>query len=146
MRSLSLFQSTPPVKAATGMDTVAVAASLFQSTPPVKAATSTADLLFGWVVKFQSTPPVKAATLSRMNNYSWCTISIHAAREGGDPDGQEIADFFGISIHAAREGGDAREEGEQDLRRISIHAAREGGDPVVSTLKSQIKDFNPRRP
>ena len=33
----------------------------FQSTPPVKAAT-TADLLFGWVVKFQSTPPVKAAT------------------------------------------------------------------------------------
>ena len=33
-------------------------------------------------------------------------ISIHAAREGGDPDGQEIADFFGISIHAAREGGD----------------------------------------
>ena len=79
-------------------------------------------------------------------------ISIHAAREGGDPDGQEIADFFGISIHAAREGGDVscpcgykcrnRFQSTPPMKAatswaqmglytwgISIHAAREGGDP-----------------
>ena len=33
-----------------------------------------------------------------------------------------------ISIHAAREGGDRDEMVAGELRRISIHAAREGGD------------------
>ena len=67
---------------------------------------------------------MKAATIQSYAYSVKNKISIHAAREGGDPDGQEIADFFGISIHAAREGGDVRRES-----RIS------GG-----------KNFNPRRP
>ena len=57
---------------------------LFQSTPPVKAATQNATTA-SHGMKFQSTPPVKAATvivaLLRLKNW----ISIHAAREGGDP-------------------------------------------------------------
>ena len=56
---------------------------------------------------FQSTPPVKAATVVGLINGRLSSISIHAAREGGD--GKKIkcglANF--ISIHAAREGGDA---------------------------------------
>ena len=55
----------------------------FQSTPPVKAATSAA---FGSNTKatFQSTPPVKAATAKQKPFTPSGTISIHAAREGGD--------------------------------------------------------------
>ena len=78
-------------------------------------------------------------------------ISIHAAREGGDPDKDEIVEAVEISIHAAREGGDeaCMELAEaafrfqstppvkaataaafilDAFRTISIHAAREGGD------------------
>ena len=33
-------------------------------------------------------------------------ISIHAAREGGDPIRPATHGMSGISIHAAREGGD----------------------------------------
>ena len=58
------------------------------------------------------------------------TISIHAPREGGDPEyGYVLGGCHGISIHAPREGGDidfdAIKKGTMD---ISIHAPREGGD------------------
>ena len=56
---------------------------------------------------FQSTPPVKAAT--RVPISGWIavqTISIHAAREGGDAKAVSAARKQEISIHAAREGGD----------------------------------------
>ena len=102
------FQSTPPVKAATkhifknprrwhisihaaregGDRSVVYAVKIkrqFQSTPPVKAATKTAQhgrFLHG---QFQSTPPVKAATPNNALKRQAAFISIHAAREGGDP-------------------------------------------------------------
>ena len=56
-----LFQSTPPVKAATGLSTTKATRTLFQSTPPVKAATVDNQLNLRAAL-FQSTPPVKAAT------------------------------------------------------------------------------------
>ena len=37
---------------------------------------------------FQSTPPVKAATNKFVNACNFVTISIHAAREGGDNNGR----------------------------------------------------------
>ena len=56
--------------------------------------------------QFQSTPPVKAATC-RISNFRLCRyISIHAAREGGDPLAFKLRVRLEISIHAAREGGD----------------------------------------
>ena len=58
-------------------------ALLFQSTPPVKAATFIGDIR-SCNIKFQSTPPVKAATLYGSIIPSNFLISIHAAREGGD--------------------------------------------------------------
>ena len=55
---------------------------------------------------FQSTPPVKAATeFNPLNDVDY-TISIHAAREGGDVYSADKAMYVKISIHAAREGGD----------------------------------------
>ena len=79
---------------------------------------------------FQSTPPVKAATLCPPKNRQCASISIHAAREGGDVSTIDFkpCNAF-ISIHAAREGGDGvAVEAEGFSDDISIHAAREGGD------------------
>ena len=84
-------------------------------------------------------------------------ISIHAPREGGDPEemepftvydeegfqstpparGATLLFLFGrdlrpISIHAPREGGDdCRPWGRISLDPISIHAPREGGDVML---------------
>ena len=55
-------------------------------------------------------------------------ISIHAAREGGDRNGECNVYTVGISIHAAREGGDRMLKLRMEQGKISIHAAREGGD------------------
>ena len=57
---------------------------------------------------FQSTPPVKAATLRNTVFQRFQSISIHAAREGGDFDNPQKEVDIVISIHAAREGGDVR--------------------------------------
>ena len=79
---------------------------LFQSTPPVKAATipiRSHNLIGG---AFQSTPPVKAATSAPVCVNRQYAISIHAAREGGDYCAAPVCYQYGISIHAAREGGD----------------------------------------
>ena len=74
------------------------------------------------------------------------SISIHAAREGGDINRNRVVARRKISIHAAREGGDRVGEYLQYAVVISIHAAREGGD-VISPVSSSIRDnFNPRRP
>ena len=101
---------------------------IFQSTPPVKAATYDFIPLELKRIAFQSTPPVKAATKYLADWTNSTVISIHAAREGGDYYSWRFVPDTGISIHAAREGGDII--GAVKLRRvkISIHAAREGGD------------------
>ena len=78
---------------------------LFQSTPPVKAATPK-PLTFDVASVFQSTPPVKAATYGDPIYYEGNYISIHAAREGGDLILIILNLSDRISIHAAREGGD----------------------------------------
>ena len=57
---------------------------LFQSTPPVKAATHNLELQAADLAEFQSTPPVKAATIAQQLSEIEQRISIHAAREGGD--------------------------------------------------------------
>ena len=73
---------------------------------------------------FQSTPPVKAATNDCRRQEGKKQISIHAAREGGDP--VIIALYNDVFI--------------------SIHAAREGGDGKAKALYAKWDDFNPRRP
>ena len=101
-----VFQSTPPVKAATQLSEIeqrereisihaareggdALARTthplvcIFQSTPPVKAATWLCVHMQN-VFRFQSTPPVKAATVHSADKAMYVKISIHAAREGGD--------------------------------------------------------------
>ena len=103
---MAIFQSTPPVKAATGetcarylQKGISIHAAreggdrrealmpdggaVFQSTPPVKAATR-GERIENMINEFQSTPPVKAATAAIRTTNIKGKISIHAAREGGD--------------------------------------------------------------
>ena len=76
-------------------------------------------------------------------------ISIHAPREGGDYHGAVYTkDLFSISIHAPREGGDCMSKAVIIKLNISIHAPREGGDFHIlprAGAKS-LGDFNPRPP
>ena len=81
---LTIFQSTPPVKAATpqyrhGAGVTAIS---------IHAAREGGDIASSPLTSrdavFQSTPPVKAATNLLTAFSPFLTISIHAAREGGD--------------------------------------------------------------
>ena len=74
------------------------------------------------------------------------SISIHAAREGGDPSRQPRKISCRISIHAAREGGDPQYWHGAGVTAISIHAAREGGDMPIYAPLHRYRHFNPRRP
>ena len=81
----NVFQSTPPVRAATRRRIILYSCrDIFQSTPPVRAATFDLCNSELYQMVFQSTPPVRAATMPGLYlSDAWC-ISIHAAREGGD--------------------------------------------------------------
>ena len=73
---------------------------------------------------------MKAATRAAKPAFKFLAISIHAAREGGDPAECFLLYLNYISIHAAREGGDSIALSPTELEGISIHAAREGGDSM----------------
>ena len=51
-----------------------------------------------------------------------------------------------ISIHAAREGGDYSAVNNRKTRVISIHAAREGGDQKTATAASHGMKFQSTPP
>ena len=90
---------------------------------------------------------MKAATNLMLGFAEGISISIHAAREGGDA--LAVADGVPatfISIHAAREGGDPTAGTKTPRQHISIHAAREGGDVLCLDLAPAPFYFNPRRP
>ena len=78
---------------------------IFQSTPPVKAATQIIDgIITAIVISIHAAR--EGGDCVRCSRILAVPISIHAAREGGDIDAALQAVYGGISIHAAREGGD----------------------------------------
>ena len=62
------------------------------------------------------------------------------------PRPREAACKRSISIHAAREGGDTEGLLLNLILIISIHAAREGGDADFGQHIKHVAYFNPRRP
>ena len=122
--------------------------TVFQSTPPVKAAT-----VYGGKLPAALQISIHAAREGGdrkhlfKNSRRW-RISIHAAREGGDlPDNAFKRQAVFISIHAAREGGDIPQYRHgTNITAISIHAAREGGDVGNLWEFAPKGNFNPRRP
>ena len=96
-------------------------------------------------------------------------ISIHAAREGGDPTADLPEPNLAISIHAAREGGDAAFRATQSRRKlfqstppvkaatvsvaVSVPVFRFQSTPPVKAATCcgvqpslSRSNFNPRRP
>ena len=120
------------MKAATTAKRILTALRLFQSTPPVKAATECGSEV--WLKRDISIHAAREGgdynDLLRQDDE--LRISIHAAREGGDtPTWSNAIITSGISIHAAREGGDYYSWRFVPDTGISIHAAREGGDGCI---------------
>ena len=74
------------------------------------------------------------------------SISIHAAREGGDGGKMNVSWIRGISIHAAREGGDCKFCASRHGVDISIHAAREGGDLTIARRTARVSRFQSTPP
>ena len=96
--------------------------ALFQSTPPVKAAT-----IKIWFYAFSVIISIHAAREGGDGNgygrRCSIVISIHAAREGGDPKSSARRFLVSISIHAAREGGD-KSKRETLKRKINFNPRR----------------------
>ena len=87
--------------------------------------------------EFQSTPPVKAATaLSSGISFS-STISIHAAREGGDLQRAKAQDpRRGFQSTPPVKAATKHVKPQPKQPGISIHAAREGGDVKKSAVRT----------
>ena len=85
MKYYYLFQSTPPMQGATGLNMSVVIFRLFQSTPPMQGAT----IYFGIDkkdIQFQSTPPMQGATMAKTARKMLSEVSIHAPYAGSDGD------------------------------------------------------------
>ena len=67
---------------------------------------------------------------------------MKAATRVSDGEGGTVT----ISIHAARAGGDLVHVCPKFGGVISIHAAREGGDDTKIDRLGVLSNFNPRRP
>ena len=116
------------MKAATALIAVVVHNIIFQSTPPVKAAT------YGCIIKARkgkiSIHAAREGGDSGRGIVEWDeVISIHAAREGGDTTfstSSSVRPSFQSTppVKAATR----TRTFQARMRHISIHAAREGGD------------------
>ena len=90
---------------------------------------------------------MKAATPRHFENMRRCTISIHAAREGGDHLRVVRRLQCPISIHAAREGGDLAGK-----RFVTMAESFQSTPPVKAATRPRTSHalgtqyFNPRRP
>ena len=134
------------MKAATPSHIPMMRPGRFQSTPPVKAATGDMDHSRG-AQQISIHAAREGGDYKRLTPLNKEIISIHAAREGGDVTAKvETPETPEISIHAAREGGDRQICVIACDLGISIHAAREGGDPCLLQHRARTGDFNPRRP
>ena len=123
-----------------------IAYMIFQSTPPVKAATNT-DFILDHLKDISIHAAREGGDRTFPRGAIAYGISIHAAREGGDrAAGRTAMLFCRISIHAAREGGDAASGRGLAANLISIHAAREGGDLVTLNRVLSISGFQSTPP
>ena len=101
------FQFTHPGRGATGSFLICVSSKImFQFTHPGRGATRDYRGRVLVYFLFQFTHPGRGATLSVATSVSDYIVSIHAPREGCDP--QASADIIRqvVSIHAPREGCD----------------------------------------
>ena len=146
--SSMLFQSTLPVRGATGLDTPACNAERISIHAPRAGSDHESMPSADTEGVFQSTLPVRGATWPFPDPCTCAEISIHAPRAGSDlclRAPQKEIDM--ISIHAPRAGSDVRTEARHGVGQgISIHAPRAGSDGDRKIRVDVQKHFNPRSP
>ena len=81
-------------------------------------------------IAFQSTPPVRGATVGSAGGCECMIISIHAPRAGGDLTGRPVRPKPNSIFQSTPpvRGATSRKRETPDSLRISIHAPRAGGD------------------
>ncbi len=79
---------------------------LFQSTLPMKGATGLRAAQTVYLRLFQSTLPMKGATCGYWRRDDIYNVSIHAPNEGSDEAELSVRMYGGVSIHAPNEGSD----------------------------------------
>ena len=95
---------------------------------------------------FLSTLPARGATEAVGPLFEVDSISIHAPREGSDPQADGADHRPAISIHAPREGSDRPPRSGRSASAISIHAPREGSDSAETEPATFYNYFYPRSP
>ena len=143
---------------------------LFQSTRPIRGATGLPVSVVGSRSTFQSTRPIRGATLPDQIRMEVSEISIHAPHTGRDtmwrsgtsratnfnpraPYGARPCDWrrrllrTAISIHAPHTGRDGQRRGQHDDERvISIHAPHTGRDLPCTVSMDIVRRFQSTRP
>ena len=117
------FQSTHPLRGATGCSPIGSLILIFQSTHPLRGATRRSESRRP-LRQFQSTHPLRGATGERLIKGILAFISIHAPLAG--------CDVFAENL--------------KKLRKISIHAPLAGCDSTISFGGKSGPYFNPRTP
>ena len=118
----------------------------FQSTLPVRGATGRKSGILS-DIRFQSTLPVRGATCHLAPRFTIPWISIHAPREGSDLE-TAYPQFYAKKFQSTLpvRGATAVSRPPHGGRDISIHAPREGSDDQAPALAPPRADFNPRSP
>ena len=169
MARKKVFQSTPPSREATRLDTGSLWWRQFQSTPPSREATP-CTLHCVRIEMFQSTPPSREATRVLDVVASWSLVSIHAPLTGGDVNDlctlMTEGSFNPRPPHGRRRSSrsrmraasnkfqstpPSREATSRTSRsvippKVSIHAPLTGGDSEEESIVMARSRFNPRPP
>ncbi len=142
----SIFQSTPPIRVATGGVAYKFVSPGFQSTPPIRVATCV-NPTANPSAQFQSTPPIRVATANQPHQRNPNAISIHATHTGGDlyDDDRKILDLSFQSTPPIRVATLFPVRCAPSFV-ISIHATHTGGDCTATQSQTRISYFNPRHP
>ena len=107
MRIQGLFLSTLPARGATFFWAMYLAGRRFLSTLPARGATQAAEMSTCDGLNFYPRSPRGERPLKAGVRWWQVDISIHAPREGSDPNKYRETEGIKISIHAPREGSDS---------------------------------------
>ena len=142
----SKFQSTRPMRGATGCRPTSGTSLVFQSTRPMRGATRMMMAERG-VFSFQSTRPMRGATLHAATLAHFGRISIHAPLAGCDAVASSSFMYF-ARFQSTRPVRGATTQIHQNhrLTMISIHAPRAGRDSSSPWNLGDGRTFQSTRP
>ena len=142
----SIFQSTRPLRGATGISTPSSVSTSFQSTRPLRGATFAFGPSLRRPWNFNPRAPCGARPQTSAASWRLLVISIHAPLAGRDFRYRNKKSPLQISIHAPLAGRDVLPNCDLLSLRISIHAPLAGRDDHGKRLTAQVANFNPRAP